>query len=89
MSRSRKKTPIAKGAPKTNVKYWKNLANRKIRRHKGKLPDGHSFLKKIYDSYNIHDYVSSMFPHDIERMRNSWWFTDEQIEESLTEVIRK
>jgi len=56
MSRSFKKTPIIKYAPKSNV--GQKLANRRVRRFKGDLPTkGYSLLKKIYDPWDVHDVV--------------------------------
>ena len=56
MSRSYKKNPILKYAPFGNV--GQKFANRRVRRYKGELPTkGYSFLKKIYDPWNVHDHV--------------------------------
>lgn len=37
-----------------NCRWDKNYANRKVRRHKGDLPDGNAY-KLLYCSWNIHD----------------------------------
>lgn len=51
MARSRKKSPvIADRSP-----YFKNQANRVVRRFKGKTQNG-KWYKKLYCSYNIKDY---------------------------------
>lgn len=54
MSRSYKRTPILKDRRSGAV--GKKFANRKVRRYKHKIPNGSSY-KKIYCSYDIHDYV--------------------------------
>ena len=58
MSRSYKHTPICSDRD-DGAKWWKNQANRKVRRYKGELPKG-KFYRKIYNSWEIHDYVSYM-----------------------------
>ena len=54
MSRSYKKTPVVKDGKSGRI--GKRFASRKVRRYKGKIPKG-CFYKKIYESWNIHDYV--------------------------------
>lgn len=53
MSRSYKKNTFCKKAEK----HEKNLANRKVRRHKDHLPQGKQY-RKIYNSYDICEYIS-------------------------------
>lgn len=55
MSRSYKKTPIIKCAPRNN--WGQKQANRRIRRIKGKFPFG-CWYKKLYEQWDIHDQVS-------------------------------
>lgn len=55
MSRSFKKTPIVKDGH--SGKPGKRLANRKVRRFKGRIPNGR-WYRKLYESWDIHDYVS-------------------------------
>ena len=55
MSRSRKKHPILQYAPKSG-KIGKNFANRRVRRYQKGIPTkGYSFLKKIYNPYDVRD----------------------------------
>lgn len=56
MSRSYKKTPIIKVAP-FHAKWNKRQASKAVRRYRGKIPNGYAFLKKIYDPWDIHDYI--------------------------------
>ena len=56
MSRSYKKSPVYTDRPH-GAKYWKRVSNKKVRRYKGKLANGKAY-KKIYDSWEIHDYIS-------------------------------
>lgn len=55
MSRSYKKTPVCIDGKSGRV--GKKLANRKVRRYKGIIPNGKSY-KKLYESWEIHDFVS-------------------------------
>lgn len=56
MSHSYKKTPIVKYAPSGNI--GQKLANRRVRRYKGDIPNkGYKFLKKIFNSWEVHDHV--------------------------------
>ena len=56
MSRSYRKNPICKdnGSSKSS----KRCANRKTRRHENELPSKGCYYKKIYEQYDIHDWVS-------------------------------
>lgn len=55
MSRSFKKNPIIKIAPKRG-KIGKKFANRKIRRSKKEICNGKHYCK-FYEQYDIHDYI--------------------------------
>lgn len=55
MSRSYKKTPISKDRPKTSHQN-KKLASRHVRRQKDFIGKGNSY-KKLYCSWDIHDYI--------------------------------
>lgn len=55
MSRSYKKHPIVKVAPKDGTNE-KKFANRKVRRYKQVISNGKSY-QKLYESWDIHDYV--------------------------------
>jgi hypothetical protein len=57
MSRSYKKHPIIKDGGRSSKKS-KRLANKKVRRNVDKLPPKGKAYKKIYDSWDINDYVS-------------------------------
>jgi hypothetical protein len=55
MSRSFKKTPICKDCTGTKCLQWsKRQANKKVRRTRS-LASGKAY-RKVYDSWNIHDY---------------------------------
>lgn len=56
MSRSYKKNPIY--TDRTHgAKYWKRLANKKVRKENDHFLKGKKY-KRIYNSYDIHDYIS-------------------------------
>jgi len=55
MSRSYKKTPIAKDH--NSGKWGKKQANRRVRRCNQSIPNGKSY-RKLYNPWDIHDYVS-------------------------------
>ena len=56
MSRSYKKLPVCKdGGPKWN-KFAKRVANKKVR-NTPVIPNGRAY-KKVYETWNIHDWVS-------------------------------
>ena len=57
MSRSRKKHPVVKDFSRGNngTRWDKRNASKKVRYHKGPIPDGGHY-KKLYCSWNIHDY---------------------------------
>jgi hypothetical protein len=52
MSRSYKKQPITKYAPRGN--WGQKQANRKVRRYYGYIPFG-MFYKRFYEQWDIHD----------------------------------
>lgn len=56
MSRSYKKHPWCTDHTRTYTKFAKHQANIRVRRSKG-LYNGGSY-KKLYESWDIHDYVS-------------------------------
>lgn len=53
MSRSYKKEPVIKYAPRDG-KWGRNQANRRVRRSNQDLSDGCEY-KRLYDAWNIHD----------------------------------
>jgi hypothetical protein len=55
MSRSYKKVPVVKIAPKDGTDE-KKFANRKVRRCKEVIADGKAY-RKLFQSWDIHDYV--------------------------------
>ena len=57
MSRSYKKFPFCKC--ENSCKSGKKFANKKVRRHKKEISNGRSY-KKLYESWDICDYRSSM-----------------------------
>ncbi len=62
---------------KDNIRYakWsKRMASKAVRRHHGQIPDGYSFLKKIYNPYNIHDYRCVYYTRkEVEKRTDSRW----------------
>ena len=56
MSRSYKKNPVYTDRP-NGAKYWKRCANKKVRRYKDNLDDGKMY-RRIYNSWDIHDYIN-------------------------------
>lgn len=56
MSRSYKKNPIYTDRP-DGAKYWKRLANKKVRRKNNHFLKGNKY-KRIFNSWEIHDYIS-------------------------------
>lgn len=56
MSRSYKKSPVWTDR-RNGAKFWKRVSNKKVRKYKGELANGNAY-KKIYDSWEIHDWVS-------------------------------
>lgn len=71
MSRSVKKHPIIKFAPRQG---WigKRFANKKVRRFAGEIPNGKAY-RKLYESWEIHDCVSR---ETLNEYLKSWgdWF---------------
>ena len=58
MSRSYKKNPIYTDGKNGQV-ISKRFANKKVRKYKNKIAKGKSY-KKLFCSYEIHDYISRM-----------------------------
>jgi hypothetical protein len=56
MSRSRKKYPITKDYSRGSTKEYKRFASKSVRNYKGELSDGKEY-RKLFNSYNIHDYT--------------------------------
>jgi len=55
MSRSRKKNAVYTDYGRNSTWYAKRQASKVVRRFKGEIQNGNSY-KKIYCSYNIHDW---------------------------------
>lgn len=68
MSRSRKKFPAASDYSRASTRFYKNQANRVIRRYKKGIPDGSSY-KKLYCTWNICDYKFVFF----DKKWDEWW----------------
>ena len=71
MSRSYKKNPIYTDR-NDGAKYWKRQANRRVRHYKGELQ--YNKYKRIYNSWEIHDWVSR-------------WSSDEALKSYQTDVF--
>lgn len=56
MSRSYKKNPIHTDRP-NGAKYWKNLANKKVRKSNEEFPKGKKY-RRLFNPWEIHDYIS-------------------------------
>ncbi len=56
MSRSYKHSPYYTDGGTPGTKISKRFANKKVRNYKKQIPKG-NFYKKIFCSYDIHDYV--------------------------------
>ena len=63
MSKSFKKTPIVKCSSSNWRRFAKKEANKSVRRNKEIIPKGKAY-RKIYNSFDIDDYVFYM-PYDI------------------------
>ena len=77
MSRSYKKAPVYTDR-KHGAKYWKRQANRKVRHHKEIL--NNKSYRKVYNSWEIHDYVSRWTKAEAivwynKHKNEDWWFT--------------
>lgn len=57
MSRSYKKHPYCTDGSTPGTKNSKRIANKKVRRCKNKIANGKSY-KKLFCSYEIHDWIS-------------------------------
>lgn len=67
MSRSYKKHPIYTDGKRKTTKESKRMANSKVRQNVDSLPIKGCSYKKIYDSYDIHDYVNRWTWEDAKR----------------------
>lgn len=78
MARSYKKTPVVKDRRRAgSARYWKNQANRRIRRlsKQGKFDHRGTAYKKEYEQWEIHDYQFYWSKQDaLNRYRNSVWY---------------
>lgn len=82
MSRSRKKHAVVSDYSRNTTAYYKRIASKTVRKHKGPIPDG-SYYKKLYCSWNIFDYKSRW---DLSYIRE---FPDLFDEEELKRAYRK
>ncbi len=57
MSRSFKHSPVSTDGKRRTTKQSKKFANKTIRHYKKGLPNGKAY-KKLFCSYNIHDWIS-------------------------------
>ena len=57
MSRSYKKHPVITDGSAGITKIFKRFANKKVRNYRKKIAKGKSF-KRLFCSYDIHDYIS-------------------------------
>lgn len=95
MSRSYKKHPIYTDGGTPGTKYAKRFANKKVRRTDwDELPLKGNGYKKVYCSWDIHDYISRMSIEDAraswERNRNAYWMCDyETFEDFLNHEWKK
>lgn len=64
MSRSYKKTPISKFCPK-DASFEKRLANKRVRRDRSLYK--RKAYKKLYNSWEIHDYVERYTKQDAKK----------------------
>jgi len=62
MSRSKKKISIYTDGRAGTPKYFKRVANKVVRKSK-EVPNGKAY-KKLYCSWNIHDWKWMVFPED-------------------------
>lgn len=82
MSRSYKKNPIYTDGRTPTPKKSKKYANKKVK-HTSNLPNGKAY-KKVYESYDIHDYVSRWTWEEAKE----WYLRKSQIEE-WTHYLKK
>ena len=82
MSRSVRRTPIRKDH--NSGKWGKKQANKKVRREKDFFESGNNY-KKIYNTWNIHDYVA----YYTKEQAIKDWYEEEQIEGSSSWRHRK
>jgi len=83
MSRSRKKNPVWKSTS-TKPWYWKRQASKAARKHD--LSSGGSY-KRVYNSWNICDYCTTMFTYDM----RYWYYQmfPEDYVNDLRRIFRK
>lgn len=76
MSRSYKKHPWYTDGKNGQVKS-KRFANKAVRNYKGKISNG-SFYKRIFCSYEIHDYISRWSWNEAKQdyEKNAWGIYD-------------
>lgn len=84
MSRSYKKTPIVKDNA-GGRKHAKRQANKKVRRTKC-LSSGKQY-RKVYNTWDIYDYVSYCTLEEFLNYRHLWSFY--QTEEEMTQAWRR
>ena len=73
MSRSYKHSPIY--TDRTHgAKYWKRCANKKVRRYKDKLDNGKMY-RRIYESWEIHDYFTRWSKQEAIKIYNTHYRT--------------
>ena len=82
MSRSYKKTPIVKDGGKSSKKS-KRLANKKVRRNTDKLAIKGKSYKKIYNSWDINDYISYWSEKDAIKD----WYEEETLAKMLGVLV--
>lgn len=75
MSRSVRRTPIRKDHD--SGKWGKRQANKKVRQEKDFAKNGKSY-KKVYNTWDVHDFVSRYTQEDAIRD----WYEEEQIKGS-------
>lgn len=74
MSRSYKKFPFCKC--ERSCKWGKRQANKKVRRYKGEISDGHEY-QKIFNSWEICDYCFSETWKEYQLCHKIWNYPDE------------
>lgn len=85
MSRSFKRTPIMKMCP-VHGRIGKQFANRRVRRHKKEIPSGCAY-KRLYEQYDIHDWISYCPLNDYLCPR--YWYLLYGRDETIQTTIKK
>lgn len=75
MSRSYRKEPIIKCCPSSSI--GKRFANRRVRRYTKELSDGCSY-RRLYSSWDIHDYVCRVTINDHLESWGRWKILEER-----------